>query len=179
MAKQPTHLVVGHVGRAHGTRGEVYVQPLTDHPESVYAPGVVLRAAADEGESPDADAALLRIDGVRPFRAGYLVTFGGVDTRNDAELLRGRYVVMPIDELPELEEGELFLHQLIGMRVRTVDGRDVGEVQEVYELVPAQMLEVRGPGGTVLIPLTEEIVREVNATEGWILIDPPEGLLDL
>ena len=179
VAKQPTHLVVGHVSRAHGTRGEVYVQPLTDHPESVFAPGVVLRAAADEGESPDPDGAPLRIDGVRPFRAGYLVTFGGVDTRNDAELLRDRYLVMPIDELAELEEGELFLHQLVGMRVRTVDGRDVGEVQEVYELEPARMLEVRGAGRTVLIPLTEEIVREVNVTEGWMVIDPPDGLLDL
>ena len=61
MAKQPTHLVVGHVSRAHGTRGEVYVQPLTDHPESVYAPGVVLRAAADDGEGPDPSGAPLRI----------------------------------------------------------------------------------------------------------------------
>ena len=179
MAQQPTHLVVGHVSRAHGTRGEVYVSPLTDHPESVFAPGVVLRVAVEDGEQPDPDVQPLRIESVRPFRDGVLVVFDTVPDRNAAERLRQRYLVAPLSELSELESGELFYHQLLGMRVRTVDGNEVGEVQEVYELQPAHMLEVRGPGGTVLIPLTDRIVREVDAEAGWMVIDPPEGLLDL
>jgi 16S rRNA processing protein RimM len=178
VAQQPTHLVVGHVSRAHGTRGEVYVSPLTDHPENVFAPGVVLRVAG-EGEEPDPEVAPLRIESVRPFRDGVLLAFDAVPDRNAAERLQHRYLVVPFAELPALESGELFYHQLLGMRVRTVDGREVGEVQEVYELQPAHMLEVRGPGGTLLIPLTERIVRDVNAEEGWMVIDPPEGLLDL
>jgi 16S rRNA processing protein RimM len=179
MAEQPTHLVVGHVGRPHGTQGEVYVSPLTDHPESVFAPGVVLRAAAEEGESPDPDFPPLRVESVRPFRTGYLIRFGGVLSRNDAEHLLRRYLVLPVEQLEELAEGELFYHQLLGMRVRTLDGTEVGEVQEVFDLEPAPMLELRARGRTLLIPMTERIVREVNAEEGWMVIDPPEGLLDL
>jgi 16S rRNA processing protein RimM len=157
----------------------VSVSPLTDHPESVFAPGVVLRAAADEGEAPDPSFPPLQIVSVRPFRSGFLVHFGGVLSRNDAERLAARYLVMPIGELPALAEGELFYHQLLGLRVRTADGREVGEVQEVYDLQPAQMLEVRGESGTFLVPMTERIVRAVNMAEGWMVIDPPEGLLDL
>jgi 16S rRNA processing protein RimM len=179
VAEQPTHLVVGHVSRAHGVRGEVYVSPLTDHPESVFAPGVILRVAADNGQAPDPDFPPLPVESVRAMRDGLLVVFGGVNDRDEADRLRRRYLVLPIAELPALEEGELFSHQLIGMRVRTLDGEEIGEVQEVYELQPAHMLEVRRPGGVVLIPLTERIVREVNAEEGWMVIDPPEGLLDL
>jgi 16S rRNA processing protein RimM len=179
VAQHPTHLVVGHVSRAHGTSGEVYVSPLTDHPESVFAPGVVLRVAADEGEQPDPAVAPLRIESVRPFRDGVLVAFDTVPDRSAAERLRQRYLVAPLEALPVLDTGELFYHQLLGMRVRTVDGREVGRVEEVYELQPAHMLEVRGAGGTVLIPLTDRIVREVNAEEGWMVIDPPQGLLDL
>jgi len=179
MAEQPTHLVVGHVSRPHGTRGEVYVSPLTDHPESAFAPGVVLRAAAEEGQAPDPDFPPLRVESARPFRRGYLISFGGVLNRSDAEGLLKRYLVLPIGELEELAQGELFFHQLIGMRVRTVEGSEVGEVQEVYDLAPAPMLELRAGERTLLIPLTERIVREVNAEEGWMVIDPPEGLLDL
>jgi 16S rRNA processing protein RimM len=179
VAQQPTHLVVGHVSRAHGTRGEVYVSPLTDHPESVFAPGVVLRVAADEGEKPDPKLPPLTIESVRPFRDGVLVTFDVVPDRNAAERLQHRYLVAPLSDLAELVDDELFYHQLLGMRVRTLDGNEIGEVQEVYELQPAHMLEVRGPGGTFLVPLTARIVRDVNAEEGWMVIDPPEGLLDL
>jgi 16S rRNA processing protein RimM len=167
------------VSRAHGTRGEVYVSPLTDHPESVFAPGVVLRVAAEEGEKPDPALAPLRIESVRPFRDGVLVAFDTVPDRSAAERLHHRYLVAPVTELAALADDELFYHQLLGMRVRTVEGREVGEVQEVYELQPAHMLEVRGAERTVLIPLTDRIVREVNAEEGWMVIDPPEGLLDL
>lgn len=179
MAAPPTHLVVGHVSRPHGTQGEVYVRPLTDHPEGVFARGVVLRAAADDGEEPDPDFPPLRVEAVRPFRRGYLVCFAGVDSRHLAERLRERYLVLPVEELAELEEGELFYHQLIGMRVRTVDGRDLGRIDEVYELEPAHLLEVRGGEGVFLIPLTRRILKEVDADGGWMVVDPPEGLLDL
>lgn len=176
---EPTHLVVGHVTKPHGTGGEVLVMPLTDHPGSAFAPGVVLQAASEEGHDPDPDFPPLRVAAVRPFRGGLLVTFGGVENRDQAERLRDVYLMRPVEELAELEEGELFYHELLGMDVVTVDGREVGRVQEVYELLPADMLEVRGASGTVLVPLTKEVVREVDREARRIVLDPPEGLLEL
>jgi 16S rRNA processing protein RimM len=157
----------------------VYVHLLTDHPERVFALGVVLRAAGDDGEAPDPDFPPLEVESVRPFQAGRLVRFAGFLDRDDAERIKDRYLVAPIESLAELEEGELFVHQLLGLRVETVDGREVGEVQEVYDIEPSQLLDVRGPGGTVLVPFTERVVREVDVEAGRIVIDPPEGLLDL
>jgi 16S rRNA processing protein RimM len=174
----PRFLVVGHLNKPHGTKGELFAWPLTDHPESVYAPGVFVFVADVDGAEPDENIGSLRIVTVRAFRNGYLVGLDGVVDRNRAEELRGRYLLMPIEELAPLEEGQLFYHQLLGMQVVTRDGKSLGEIREVYELRPAAMLEVRGPGGEVMIPYLSHIVVDVDAEAGRMVIDPPEGLLD-
>jgi 16S rRNA processing protein RimM len=65
------------------------------------------------------------------------------------------------------------------MKVVTVDGGEVGRVREVYELEPNDLLEVRTPTGTLLIPFVRTVVTEVHREEGRLVVDPPEGLLDL
>ncbi len=176
---EPEFLVVGFISKPHGIRGEVYVQPLTDHPEGAFAPGVVLRPAGADGQRPDSQAPPLRVESARPFQRGWLVRFGGTRDRNDADRLRSRYLLRPMDELEPLADDELFYHQLVGLTVRTPDGVDVGSVQEVYEMRPSDLLEVRTATGTVLIPFQREIVVEVDADAGVLVVDPPPGLLDL
>ncbi len=171
-------VVVGQVGRAHGTRGEVAVRTLTDHPDSTFVPGVEFRLSPD-GIDPQEGVPPLRIERARPHRGGVLVHFQGVEDRGAAELLRGRYLQRPLSETRPLEEGELFLHQLIGMRVRTSEGEEIGEVRAVYELEPAELLEVTGPGRTHLIPFTRGIVLEWSVPDRQIVIAPPPGLLEL
>lgn len=174
----PRFLVVGHLNKAHGTKGEVFVWPLTDHPEGTYAPGVVLRQADEEGSTPDPDLPPLRVEKARPFRGGFLVSFGGVHDRTGAERLGGRYLMREMEALEPLAEGEVFYHQLLGARVVTTGGRDVGRVTEVYELRPADMLQVEGEQGEVMVPFLSRIVVEVDVAEGRIVIDPPDGLLE-
>lgn len=176
--EDPRFLVVGHLNKPHGTKGEVFVWPLTDHPEGTYAPGVVLLQGSARGSEPDPDLPPLRVEKARPFRGGYLVSFAGVHDRNDAEGLRGRYVLRSVEELEPLAEGEVFYHQLLGARVVTTGGREVGVVTEVYELRPADMLQVVGESGEVMVPFTSPIVVEVDGPGGRIVIDPPEGLLE-
>lgn len=175
----PSFLVVGHINKPHGTKGEVVVWPLTDHPEGVYAPGVVLRAGGPRAQEPDPDMPPLRVETVRPFRKGFLVRFAGTEDRNDAEGLRDRYLLQSLDQLEPLADDEVFYHQLLGMKVETVDGTSVGTVREVYDLQPSDMLEVRTPTGSVLIPYVRHVVVEVHRDEGRLVIDPPAGLLDL
>ena len=177
--KDPTHLVVGHLTRPHGTRGEFLCGILTDHPESVFAPGVVLSLGGADDDAPDPDLPPLRVESTRASPKGMLVTFGGVTDRTQAELLQGRYLYLPIDQLQPLDEGEVFYHQLLEMTVETVDGDAVGTVHEVYELGPADLLEVRGERGTLMIPYRPEIVVAVDVDAGRMTIDPPDGLLDL
>jgi 16S rRNA processing protein RimM len=171
--------VVGHVNKPHGTRGEVFVWPLTDHPEGAFAEGTVLLPAGSDERTPDPNGSPLRVEKARTFRKGFLVGFEGVENRSAAETLRGLYLLRPFDEVPPAEEGELFYHEILGMTVETRDGEIVGEVAEVYELRPADLLEVRGSRGMTLVPFTSRVVASVDRAGRRLIIDPPPGLLDL
>lgn len=177
--KDPTHLVVGHLTRPHGTKGEFLCSVLTDYPENVFASGVVLSLGGEDDHGPNPDLPPLRIESVREHPKGALVTFGGVTDRTGAELFQGRYLYLPMEEVEPLAEGEIFYHQLLGMAVETAGGETIGTVQEVYELGPTDLLEVSGGKGTLMIPYQPEIVVNVDVGASRIVIDPPDGLLDL
>ena len=100
---EPSYLVVGHLNKAHGTKGEIFVWPLTDHPEGTFAPGVILYLGDETGNRPDSSRPTVSIQSVRPYRRGYLICVDGVTTRDGAEELSGLYVLRPMEELEEAE----------------------------------------------------------------------------
>ena len=175
----PRHLAVGHLAKAHGIKGELYVQPLTDHPEETYTPGVVLSFGRRTDDGPTPDLPPLRIRASRPFRKGYLVSFDGLDDRTQAEALRGAYAYREASEVEPPAEGEIFHHELVGMEVVLRGGERLGEVSHLFELQPADLLEVRGPEKEYLIPFLDRIVVEIDAERRRVIVDPPDGLLDL
>ena len=177
--EDPRFLVVGHLNKPHGTKGELFVWPLTDYPEGIFAPGVVLRMGPEDAQEPDPDMPPLTIEKVRPFRRGYIVAFRGVVDRSGSERLRGNYLFESFDALEPLAEGEVFYHQLLGMEVFTTDGERIGEIAEVYEVRPADLLEVRRPEGVLMVPFLDHIVVNVDIEARRLTIDPPVGLLDL
>lgn len=174
----PHHLVVGHLNKAHGTKGEIFIWPLTDYPESTFAPGVVLYLCDANGDMPS-DPPTLRIEASRAYRRGYLVRFEGVRDRGGMEGLLDRYVSRSMEQIEDLEEGETFYHDLLGMEVVTVDGQRVGEVIEIYELKPADLLEIRGLERDFMIPYIAEMIQSVSVEENRIVLDPPPGLLEV
>ncbi len=174
----PGVLIVGHLNKAHGTKGEIFVWPLTDDVDAVFRPGVELMVGDTEGVGEDAGERVT-VERARPFKRGVLLKLTGRADRTSVEPLAGRYVGLPREALRPLEEGELFYHQLLGLRVETADGAAVGEVREVYELAPADLLEVAGPERAHLVPLVRDVVREIDVEGGRMVIEPPEGLLEL
>ena len=174
----PQHLVVGHLNKSHGTKGEVFIWPLTDHPESTFASGVDLYLGDANGDLPT-DPPTLRIEASRAYRSGFLVRFEGVEDRRGMEDLLGRYVMRAMEQLEELEEGETFYHELLGMEVVTIEGEPIGEVIEIYELKPADLLEIRGPEKTFMIPYISAMVQSVSVADNRIVLDPPPGLLEV
>lgn len=175
----PEHLVVGHVANAHGTKGELFVWPLTDSPDDVFAEGMALLLGSEDGVL-DADSEQLIVAERRPFKRGELIRFEGVDDRSTAEELAGRYLLLESAVLPPPEEGELYYHQLLGMSVETVEGAAVGRVREVFETEPHHLLEVKSDDGKLhLIPFAERIVRQIDLEGGRLVIEPPPGLLEL
>jgi 16S rRNA processing protein RimM len=152
-------LEVGRIGRAHGLKGEVHVVPITNHPER-FTPGSSLFVGDRE----------YVIDGARPHQQHWLVRFAGVDDRNAAEALRNQLVsAEPLGALPD---GEFWVHELIGAEVRDKAGHVVGRVSSV-EANPAHDLLVLEDGR--LVP----VVFVVSQADGVVVIEPPEGLLDL
>lgn len=164
-------LLVGRILRAHGLEGEAFVRPFSDYPDR-FAVGSILRLGDDHGVS-------LLIEAIRPHKDGYLIRFEGIADRTMVEHLAGRELVISLEEAEPLEEGEFFLHELIGLRVETVNGESVGEVSEVITHGPHDYLVVRGPRADHLIPMIDAIVRTLDPEEGLAVIDPPDGLLDL
>lgn len=174
-------VIVGRVRRAHGIRGELAVELLTDEPDAVFAPGRRVFAGTVAGDQAP-DRLELHVDRASPFKGGMLVAFREIADRNAAELWRDRYLLVPQDELTAPDEGEVYVHDLLGMRVNRADGEPVGTVAEVYELPQGLVLEVaRGAGdgrGSVLVPFDDRTVVEVDTGERVIRIDPLSGLLD-
>lgn len=176
---EPSDLVVGHITRAHGTKGEVFVWPLTDRADSVFSEGETVWLGDAEGGLGE-DAIPLEVERARPFKRGLLVGFDGYPDRNAVEPLAGRYLLRPRESLESPEPGEWYYHQLLGLEVETVDGTKVGRVREIFELDPTDMLDVVDDQGKArLIPFAERIVREVDPARGRLVIEPPAGLLDL
>ncbi|MEX2527502.1 MAG: ribosome maturation factor RimM [Gemmatimonadota bacterium] len=177
----PPYLAVGHINKVHGTKGEVFVWPLTEHPDRIFYEGQTFQLAPQEGETrPDPFLGTLVVEGVRPFRQGVLIRFRGVLERMGAQRLQGCYLLLPSGEVEPLDAGEYFYHQLLGLQVKTVAGEDVGRVEEVYELRPAHLLQVnRGEGEPLLVPFLREWVVSVDPEAGELILDPPDGLLEL
>jgi 16S rRNA processing protein RimM len=110
-----------------------------------------------------------------------VLRFEGVEDRTAAEGLRNTMLIVEADpdELPD-DPDEFYDHQLVGLRVVTVDGRDVGTVTEMLHLPTQDVFVVtRADGREALIPFVEEIVPDVDLDEQTVLVDPPEGLLEL
>jgi 16S rRNA processing protein RimM len=175
----PTHAIVGIVRNAQGIRGEVVIEPLTDRPDAIYASGRRVFLGDREGVVKDERADALTVDKTRPFKGGLMVGFREIADRNAAELLRGRFILVPFDELEPPGEDEVYMHDLIGMSVALDTGETVGTVESLYELPQGLTLDVRTGKGSVLVPYRPELVERTDAEARVVTVKSNAGLFDL
>jgi 16S rRNA processing protein RimM len=182
---EPEYAIVGLIRKAQGIRGEVIVEPLTDKPDVVFAPGSRVFAGTTDGELAvvhdvrgEEEMPTLTIARSQPFKKGLIVQFEELQDRDSAELWRGRYLLAPFSELPPLEEDQVYLHDLIGMRVVSTSGAEIGRVTTFYELPQGIMLDIATPRGSVIIPYRPEIVVQTDIGTRTIVIDDKLGFLD-
>jgi 16S rRNA processing protein RimM len=166
-------VVVGRIGRPHGVRGEVTVEVRTDDPGLRFAPGSVLRTEP-AGRGP------LTVAASRWHRDILLLAVDGVGSREEAEALRGTELHVPIGDLPELDDPDVYYdHQLVGLAARLADGTVLGEVAAVRHEGAETLVVRRTEGGELLVPFVTAIVPTVDVAGGFVVVDPPEGLLEL
>jgi 16S rRNA processing protein RimM len=172
----PELIIVGRVRKAHGIRGELVVEPITDEPDAVFASGRRVIAGTASGD-PAKDRRELRIVASSPFKGGFIVHFEGIPDRTAAELWRDRFLLVPADELQPLGDNQIYVHELRGMRVELESGEPVGTVTDTYELPQGLTLDVKREKSSVMIPY-DRVVTNVDRDGRVIRIDPPAGLLD-
>lgn len=169
-----TEVVVGRIGKAHGIKGEVSVEPRTDEPERRFAAGAVLSAAKPDGTG----ARTLTVETARWHQDRLLMTFGEIEDRTAAELARGLLLSVTVDpsERPE-DPDEYYDHQLIGLTAATTDGRPVGTVREVIHTAGQELLAIATEDGEVLVPFVSALVPVVDLDAGRLEIEDRPGLL--
>ena len=168
MAAGADYVAVGRITRAHGIRGEVTVLPLSQI-ESRFTPGSRLLAGPEHRP--------LTIAATRAHRSRLLVTFEEVLDRTQAEALAGWYLFVATSEVPAPPEGEFWPHQLVGLRVETDEGTELGELREVVRGIANDLWVARAEEGPeVLIPALKDVVREVDLEAGRIVVRAIPGL---
>lgn len=166
-------LVVGRIARPHGLRGEVVVNPDTDHPADRFSVGNVMFVAA--GEATRA----LTIRAVRFQQARPVVGFEGVTTIDEADALGRGELRMPAESLGQLPPDTYYHHDLVGCAVADTSGAPVGTVTRVEGGGGTGLLVVQGRGREVLVPLVAEFCVEIVPGERRITVALPDGLIDL
>jgi 16S rRNA processing protein RimM len=169
----PDLLLVGRVARAHGNKGQVIVNPETDFPEERFAAGHVL-VVEQQGRTVERRIASVRFHQGRP-----VLGLEGVATMDDADALAGAELKVPAAELAPLPEQTYYRHDLVGCEVRTTGGAVVGNVAGVEGPLERSLLVVASPRGEVMIPMIDGIVARVDVAKRQIVVDPPDGLIDV
>jgi 16S rRNA processing protein RimM len=171
-------VTVGRIGRPHGVRGDVVVGVRTDEPELRFAPGSRL-------DTDPVSVGPLTVAGYRWHSGNLLVRFEGISDRTVAAELGGTWLLADSATFAALDDPDVFRDgDLVGLSVRTVDGTVVGTVtdvlhhgQDVLAIQPAGGADAHS--GQILVPFVKAIVPEVDLSGGVLVIDPPEGLLNL
>lgn len=158
-------ILVGRIAGAFGVRGEVRVTSFTSDP-------MALAGFRDLRRADGSPAPVLT--GARPVKGGLVARAAGVETREQAEALRGLRLHVPREALPAPDEDEFYLADLVGLRVETPDGRVLGAVRGVQDFGAGDLLEVKPEGApSFWLPFTREAVPEVDIAGGRILAIPP------
>lgn len=163
-AQSQPDLRIGRVLKAHGVKGALRVELLTDFPDR-FAPGRQIDIAGKRltvARSEEQDGSLL-------------VTFDGIDDRSAAERLAGLYCTLPLADARALPADRYYHFQLVGLTV--VDrrsGRTIGQVAEVLAYDANDVLRVSDGDREVLIPMVRSVVRAIAPEEGTISVDLPE-----
>jgi 16S rRNA processing protein RimM len=174
-------LVVARIGRPQGLRGEVSAEVRTDDPDKRFVVGTSLR-------TDPASAGPLTLRSVRDQSGRTILGFEDISDRTAAEGLRGVLLVVDVSDEPlgvdpgqdpTNDQDEWYDHQLVGLRARTTDGRELGTVVEVQHLPVQDLLTVRTPDGRrVLVPFVRAIVPVVDVAGDQVVMDPPGGLFE-
>ncbi len=155
--------------KAWGLRGELKLKMFTAHPERFFHLTTVYL-----GESLTPYA----VEHFRWHRQDVLLKLRGCDNRTQAEALRGQRVYIRPEDVPPLGPNEYYAYQLIGLKVITLDGQDLGTLDEVLETGANDVYVVHGPCGQVLLPAHAQVIRQIDLERRVMTVHLMPGLVE-
>jgi 16S rRNA processing protein RimM len=169
-------LLVGTIARAHGLRGGVIVNPVTDFAAERFRMGetVLVGPLAEPPSGVPRRILEARFHQGRP-----VIRLEGIESITDAEGLAGQALHMPASALGSLPERTYYRHDLVGCEVRDTTGASIGRVTRVEGTLDRSYLVVPRQGGEAMIPMVDGICVSVDIAARQVVVDPPEGLLEL
>lgn len=155
---------VGAIAGAFGVRGEVRLKSFCAVPEDIATYGPL---TTEDG------ARRFAVTLTRPVNGGLGARLTGVETKEQADVLKGVTLWADRAALPALGDDEFYHADLIGLTVADTGGAVLGRVRAIHDHGAGDILEVAGPAGVLLIPFTRAAVPTVDLAAGRIVADPP------
>lgn len=169
-------ITVARIRRAHGLTGELQVQSETGDETETFQPG---RRFQVQVVGRDVPHTTLTLETSRPHMGGFLMRFAEVSDLESARRLVGAQLLLRLTELRPLDEGEFFLHDLVGLRIVEPDGFSPGTIADVYDAGGQLLAAVVLDGRERLFPIRPETVRRIDMKARKIEVSLPAGLLEL
>ena len=179
MINKKEWLTVGLITSCHGINGQLKVKSLSDFEERFLNPG--MRWLQKENEPP---SKIELISGFKqPGKETFIIKVKGINTRNHAERLKKFKILVKTDKLPKLKKEEFHLLELINLEVKTLENNELKTIGKVIHLENEKnnllIVELFKNQKKVLIPFVNEIVPLVDIKNNFLIINPPNGLLEL
>lgn len=160
------YVAIGKFRRTHGVVGDIVFEVYTDFPERI-EPGLQVFV----GEELTAKT----ITTLRPHQTGFILHLDGYTNPEEATSLTNQVVFLPIDQLPPLPEGEYYHHELLGLTVVSVDGAELGVLEEILETGANNVFLIRDRfGKEILLPDIDSVILKIQPKQRKIVVRPPE-----
>ncbi len=179
MLNKDEWLIVGFITSCHGINGHLKIKSLSDFEERFLKPGMRWLQKANEPPSK-----IELISGFKqPGKETFIVKFQGINTRNHAEKLKTFKILVKTDKLPKLNKEEFHLLELINLEVKTLENDELKIIGKVINLENEKnnllVIELFKNQKKVLVPFVKEIVPLIDIKNNFLIINPPNGLLEL
>ncbi|MCK5688806.1 16S rRNA processing protein RimM [Myxococcota bacterium] len=170
MATGQRWVTFGILGRPHGVRGEIRLYPYESNgelPEGLSSVRLISKSGIVRSE---------KIGTVRWTSNAYLVKFENINGRDAASSVVNSRFEIPFEQLPDLDEGEFFLFELIGSEVLNEAGKSLGIAKKIISAGRNELLSIEGDAGELLLPLVSDIIIRFHRDESRLIVRPPPGL---
>lgn len=167
---------IARIVNTFGIQGELKIISDTDFPEDRFAIGESLTILRD-----DQAIKTVKVEKLRQHKGTYIIKFEEFNNINEVEKLKNAWLAITEDQQHDLDEFEFYHHEIIGLKVYTLDGDYLGNVKEILALGSNDVWVIKRSEANkpdALIPYISDVVKEVNLEDGKVVIELMEGLID-